>query len=117
MFQALQNNDDLNQVLRTVVQIDGKSMVLNVQFRWNAKIQRWLMTVMDEQENVLVWNIPLLKTEASTAANLLHQLAYKEIGSAGIFQIVNSPSSENPAADNLGLEKEFVLIWGDTVVE
>lgn len=117
MFQVIQNISELNQVIRTVVQIDGKSMALNLHIRWNSKIQRWLMTVMDEQKNVIVWNVPLQANESYESSNLLHQLAYKEIGSAWIFQIVNSPSSENPSSDNLGIDKEFALVWGDTVAD
>ena len=117
MIQALQTDDNRNQGLRTVVDIDGKNLVLNLQIRYNEKIDRWLMTVMDEQENVVVWNVPLVSGQPSPSANLLYQLAYKWFGSACAFPIVDHTTTENPTADNLGLDKEFAIIWGDTVGE
>ena len=117
MFSIIHNIGSLNQILKVVVPVDGKNLALNIRLRWNEKANRWLMSVLDDHGNALVHNIPLISAVSYPSANLLRQVGYKHIGSAAIWKLVENPSSDNPVVDNLGVDKEFALVWGDTFDE
>lgn len=117
MLSIVKTIDDKNQRIRTVLEVDGKNIVLFIKLRWHEIAQKWFMSVDDENENTLIRNVPLVRGESYPTSNLLRQFAHLEIGSAYVVPMVESPSTENPSADNLGMDREFALIWGDTFAE
>ena len=117
VFSIINNIDSPNQILKVVLPVDGKNLALNIHLRWSNKRNRWYMSVLDDRENVLVHNIPLIASVSYPSANLLRQVGYKRIGSAAIYTLVEHPSTVDPGFDNFGIGKEFVLVWGDTLDE
>lgn len=117
MYSAINNIDSLNQRIRTVVQIDGVNKLLFIKLRWHKLTGKWHMSVDDSNEQPVVRNIPLLAGSGPGPGNLMRQLAHLGIGSAYVVPAVDHPSTENPVSDNLGLNGEFLLVWGDTVAE
>lgn len=117
MYQLINTADDLNQKIKTVVSVDGRNISLSIKLRWYDVIGLWLMTVYDEEDNVIVSNVPLLAGESFPSANLIRQIEHKGFGSAAIVALVANPTTENPGEKNLGVDKEFALLWGDTDAE
>lgn len=109
---AIDNSPSLNQLGRTVLEIDGKNTVLYIKLRWLDKIGKWMMSIKDERGDPIIRNIPLVASKSYPSADLLNQFAYMFIGSAAVLPTVNNPSTPIPADSNLGLNKEWVLVWG-----
>lgn len=114
---AIPNAESLNQMVFISIPVDGKNIGLNIQLRWSDFKQLWFMSVFDGQETPLVTNIPLISSISLPSGNLLRQVSYKKIGSAFIVTLVDDPSTVNPSWNNLGVDKEFALVWGDTLDE
>lgn len=106
------NTADLNQLDRTVVEIDGKNRTLFIKLRWHKKISRWMMSVFDEANNPVLRNIPIVGGFDYPSADLLYQFYYLGIGHAASFPFEDDPSTENPSYNNLGFGKEWGLGWG-----
>lgn len=117
MFAMVKNIDAKNQRIRTVLEVDGRNIVLFIKLRWLEAVQKWYMSVDDENENTLLRNVPLVCAESYPTSNLLRQFAHLAIGSAYVVPLVENPSTENPVTDNLGIDREYALIWGDTFAE
>ena len=106
------NTPDLNQMDRCVLEIDGENRVLYIKLRWLKKTERWLMSIFDDEGNPVLRNIPLIAGQAFPSADLLDQFGYLGIGHASCFPTEHIPSTEQPSFDNLGLDKEWSLLWG-----
>ena len=106
------NTDSMNQRDRCVLTIDGKSTVLFIKLRWHSKIKKWMMSMFDETNAPLLRNIPLVSSRNYPSADLLHQFAYIAVGHAAVLPTLNSPSTENPSWNNMGVGKEWALVWG-----
>lgn len=117
MLCRINHTDSLNQRICTVVEADGRNIVLYIKLRWHKKTGKWFMSLDDENEQTIIRNIPLICGTQFPTANLLRQFAYLGLGSCFVLPLVDNPSTEHPAKGNLGGEKEFALVWGDTVGE
>jgi len=99
-----------NQAFSARLQVDGKSLTLNLALRWSAMAGYWVMTISDSLGNLLVDSLPLL-TGWYPASNMLAQQGYLNIGSAMILNL-GSVDSDFPGIDDLG--SQFILLWSDT---
>ena len=117
MLLAVTTISSRNQRIRTVLEVDGRNIVLFIKLRWLKAVQKWYMSVDDENENTIIRNVPLLAGKSYPTINLLRQFAHLGIGSAFVAPLVENPSTENPSDTNLGLDKEYALVWGDTFAE
>ena len=117
MLFMVKTIDSKNQRIRTVLEVDGKNIVLFIKLRWLGAVQKWYMSVDDENENTLIRNVPLLCGESFPTSNLLRQFGHLAFGSAYAAPLVERPTTENPGKNNLGTDKEYALIWGDTFAE
>ena len=106
------NTDDINQRDRVVLKIENKNRVLYLKLRWHVKIERWMLSIFDEDNNPVLRNIPLLAGFDYPSADLLRQFEYLEIGHAAVFSFTQEPNTPNPVADNLGAYKVWGLVWG-----
>jgi len=109
--QLICNTDYGNQLDRVVLNINNKNTVLFVKLRWHKKIQRWLMSIFDEDNSPVIRNIPLVPSYDFPAANLLNQFEYLQIGEASVFPTVVNPTTAMPVFENLGAKKEWGLVW------
>jgi hypothetical protein len=99
-----------NQLLTVPLFIDGTTVTLRLQVRYNEIARYWVMKISDSMGNVLVDSIPLI-TGNFPAANLLQQQRYLAIGSAFV---VNASGVAQAYPDNTNLGTDFVLVWSDT---
>jgi hypothetical protein len=108
-MQRVPLDNSPNQTFRVTLNVDGKSLTLNLSIRFNSMAGYWVMTIWDASGNMLLDSIPLLTGEWP-AANLLAQYGYLKIGSA--FVISNGAPIDYPDSTTLG--NQFELWWGDT---
>lgn len=106
------NTDDANQLDRVVLDIDGENTVLFIKLRWHRKIQKWMMSIFDEENKPKVRNVPLVSSVDYPSANLLRQFDYLGIGVASVLPSINDPTTLIPSISNLGANKEWGLVWG-----
>lgn len=99
-----------NQTVTAQLQVDGKSLTLNLALRFSEMAGYWILAIMDSFGNLLLDSIPLI-TGVYPSANLLAQYQYLAIGSAYIISMGTS-SSDYPGSTDLG--SGFQLLWGDT---
>ncbi|HLH04943.1 MAG TPA: hypothetical protein VKX25_19400 [Bryobacteraceae bacterium] len=110
MDQVIPLTSAPNQTLTVALSIDGGTVTLRLQLRYNEVARYWVMTISDRLGNLLVDSIPLL-TGFYPAANLLQQQRYLAIGSAYVVN-ASGVAAEYPTSANLG--SDFQLIWSDT---
>ena len=102
-----------NQSLTATISINGQNITLNLKFSYNQQAQYWVMTILDQHNNMILDSIPLLCSQPP-AQDLLGQYQYLGIGSCFIMNVGNSTlDSPNDQVGVLG--QEFVLIWGDSL--
>jgi hypothetical protein len=101
-----------NQTFATTLQVDGKSLTLNLNVYWSEMAGYWLMSISDSAGNLLLDSLPLI-TGWYPAGNILGQYAYLAIGSAYILN-EGSSNSDYPGRNDLGTS--WVLLWDDTAV-
>lgn len=101
-----------NQTMAVSLSVNGVSLLVKLNLRYNEMAQYWVMDISDSDGNVMVANIPLL-TGVFPAANILGQFGYLEIGNAYVLDISNDDARDYPNALDLGTS--FLLLWGDNV--
>jgi hypothetical protein len=101
-----------NQSLQVALFVNGATLRLNLNIRYNEMANYWVLAISDANSNLLVDSIPLV-TGTWPAANILKQYDYMEIGSAYVVNVSNIFTYDYPNADQLGTN--FVLVWGDNV--
>lgn len=114
MLQVINVGESLNQRIRAVVNVDEKNIVLFIRLRWCNYADKWFMSVFDEEENPIIYNVPVLLGVTFPSANLLRAVSYKKIGCAFVIPLVEKPTTPDPSWNNFGSDKEFALAWGDT---
>lgn len=109
--QVLPVTNAPNQTFQASLTVDGAQLLLNLTLRYNEIAKYWVMTVEDQNGNLILDSIPLV-TGNDPACNILKQFSYLEIGSC--FVINQSGSNVPNLPDNNTLGSSFVCIWGDT---
>lgn len=99
-----------NQSFPVALTVNGNALNLNLSISYNEIIQYWIMSISDNNQNILLSNIPLL-TGVFPAANVLSQYEYMQIGEAYVLDVSNVSSSDYPNSYELGTD--FVLMWSD----
>ena len=99
-----------NQTLQPTLNVDGKSLTLNLALSYNRMAGYWVMTIRDSQGNMVLDSIPLLVGQPP-ANNILGQFGYLAIGSA---YIVNATGAAMDSPDDTNLGSDFLLVWSDT---
>lgn len=102
-----------NQSFSCTLPVDGKNLTLSFTFRYNHIMKYWFMSVSNHKTKVLILDSIPLVTGEFPAANLLEQYEYLGIGSAAI---IPTSSIANSFPDDINLGSEYVLVWGDTLV-
>ena len=90
----------------TNLTINGENKTLVLEFNYNAVGDMWKMSILNEIEEVLISNIPLLPTE-----NLLEQYSYMNLGSAILIPNTDEIKEEYPSINTL--KNNYTLFWGD----
>ncbi len=109
MLQLLPTTSSPNQTFNTTLQINGENVALDFAIRWNKMGRYWVMTVKDDEGNILIDSLPIVNGE-DLAANLLSQFDSLEIGS---LWLVNVSGSTLDRPDNKTLGTDFLLVWDD----
>lgn len=86
--------------------INGENKTLILEFNYNPVGDMWKMTILNESEDILISNIPLLPT-----TNLLEQYSYMNLGSAILIPNTDEVKEEYPSIDTL--KDNYTLFWGD----
>lgn len=108
-FYIIPLDNSPNHRFTCLVPVDNKNLYLEFFLHWNNIAEYWCMDISDNNNNMLVSNIPLIRGEYPSA-NLLEQYQFLGIGTSGIVPIGIIPGEPN--SENLG--KQFYLVWGDT---
>jgi hypothetical protein len=103
-----------NQSLTCTLPVDGKNLTLNLNFRYNTVGSYWFMSVTDAKTKAMLLDAVPMVTGEFPAAELLGQYTYLGIGSA---VIVSRSSLKTGIPDETNLGSDYVLIWGDTLVD
>lgn len=90
----------------TNLTINGENKTLVLEFNYNPVGDMWKMSILNESEEILISNIPLLPTE-----NLLEQYSYMNLGSAIIIPNTDEIKEEYPSMSTL--KDNYTLFWGD----
>ena len=101
-----------NQTFTAVLNVNNAILRLNLTIRYNEMATYWVMTIADQNNNVLLDSIPLL-TGTWPAANILQQYQYLNIGSAYVINAGSQTLYDYPNITDLGTD--FVLVWSDNV--
>lgn len=99
-----------NQTFNSTIPVNGenKTFVFNLSYNYIAKY--WNMTITDAAtEQILVSNIPMLSSTFDFAS-ILRQMEYKLIGNAYVVPVYDYSLS---APNNVNIESDFALMWGD----
>lgn len=112
MDQIISLTNSPNQSFPVNLAVNGDSLTLNLQFNYNEMAQYWVMLIADQDQNVLISDIPLL-TGAYPASNILNQYQYMLIGSAYVLNIGTIVDADYP--NSLELGTQFLLLWSDNV--
>lgn len=110
--QVVPLNNQPTQTFEIALAVAGKTVRLNLTFRYNEMAGYWFMTIANQFKAVLLDSVPLL-TGTWPAANILAQYQYLGIGSCYLINIGNAPM-DYPNNTNLGTD--FILIWSDPTV-
>ena len=103
-----------NQTAKIEVTFDDKKQFFYLKFTYSEICGYWLMTIMDNLQNILLSNIPLVTGGGILeAGDLLAQFKYKNLGTMTIVKVLNV-ADDYPNAEELG--NSFKLYWGDTKV-
>lgn len=113
-YKIIPLTPNANQSLTCTLPVDGKNITLNFTFRYNAVGGYWFMSVTDARSKVMLLDAVPIVTGEFPAADLLGQYTYLGIGSA-IIVPKSSLETSIPNENNLG--SDYVLVWGDTLVD
>jgi hypothetical protein len=105
---------DPNQTFTCTIPIDGENRRLNFNLRYNNVAAYWCMTISDPLlRRTLIDSLPIIVGQYP-AADLLEQYRYLGLGSATVVAVGPTEPDANPDDKTLG--KNYMLVWGDTVV-
>lgn len=99
-----------NQQYAVPLTVDGNSLTLILGVHYNEVSHYWVMTIWDQNYNLLLDSIPMI-TGNWPACNLLRQYPYLAIGSAYVINVSGTPGG---IPDNTNLGTAYELWWGDT---
>ena len=102
-----------NQSFYSSIPINGENREFKLELWYNYEANYWLLSATDLMANKkLFTNLPLL-VSYGRFANILCQLAYKQIGFSGVLPRVSEFPESMPDDENLGTS--YILIWGDNL--
>lgn len=110
MDQIVPLDSSANQSFTVSLSVDDNILTLQLVIGFSEMAQYWVMSISDNQGNLLLSSIPLI-TGDWPAANLLAQYGYLQIGSA---YIINAGQVAIDYPDNVSLGTDFYLLWSDT---
>jgi hypothetical protein len=87
-----------NQSYTIQIYVDGQTLTLNIDVRYNEMAGYWILTIKDASNNLILDSIPMV-TGSYPAANILKQYAYLKIGA---WYIVNVSNIQTVAQTNEG---------------
>ena len=104
-----------NQSFTVSGTINGNTVTMQVDLRYNVMGQYWIASLFDQKGNPLVDSLPIL-TGDWPAANLLGQHGYLQDAngnSIGALYALNASGANQdyPGINSLG--SDFIVIWGD----
>ncbi len=114
--QVIPLDNSPNQSWEVSVNVDGQPTPLGVVLRFNEIARCWVMTITDQNGNLVLDSVPFVTgiapdgTNLNAIQNLLHQFSYLNIGSAALLN-ASGVTADRPNAFNLGTD--FLLLWGD----
>ena len=114
--QIIPLDNSPNQSWEVSVNVDGQPTPLGVILRFNEIAQYWVMTITDQNGNLLLDSVPFVTGVAPDGSNLnaiqnlLNQFSYLDIGSAAVLN-ASGIAADRPNAFDLGTD--FLLLWGD----
>ena len=111
MAQTIPLNNSPNQTFTSTLSVDGEPLVLGFVIRYNELAFYWLMSIFDQNGDLLLDNVALV-TGNDPACNVLGQFAYLGIGSAFVINASGDIAENFPNNSDLGTE--FILVWDDT---
>lgn len=88
------------------IDLNGENRNLVLDFKYNSVGDMWKMSILNEAEEVIVSNVPLLPTQ-----NLLEQCSYLNLGSAVLIPNSEEITEEYPSLSTL--KSDYTLFWGD----
>lgn len=97
-----------NQTFTSTIPIDNSKITFKFFLRYNTEATCWMMDLSDSSGTSILSSIPLV-----CGCNLLEQYSYLNIGSAYIYKVDTTLTSDRPDDTNLG--SKFILVWGDTI--
>jgi len=109
MPQIVNLSNSPNQSLQVTLNVNGGSLTLNLQLRYNTAGGFWVLSIADRDGNALVSSVPLI-TGAWPAANILAPYHYLGIGSA---VVINMSGGVPDWPDEQSLGNGFELLWDD----
>jgi len=99
-----------NQKFVVSVPVNGGNIQFKILLRYNDVANYWMATISNYRTNEeYCSSIPLLFSKAAFF-DILHQLAYKEIGKCMVYPLEEEAKSM-PNKEDLGTN--YLLIWGD----
>jgi len=98
------------QTLTVTLNVDGKTLKLQLTVYFSEMAQYWLMDIANGSGTPILASLPLI-TGDWPASNILAQYAYLGIGSVQIIN-VGQVSDDYPTSSNLGTS--FIMLWDDT---
>jgi hypothetical protein len=117
MQQQLALTSKPNQEFRTTLQINEENVSFLFRFSYNLIADYWTMKVTNTSTGeILLDSIPLVTgVNYTSTLNILRPFGYLAIGEAYLAPIVSKPTTDFPNDENLGKDKEFVLVWEDNL--
>ena len=116
-MQWIQLNDDtksLNQSYETVIPIEGKDRAVRIELRLLKATNKWYYSMYDSVTGEPFFTFVPVVACWEDLDDLIAPFYYKGTGFAVCASLVDEPSSVSPEEKNMN---EFVLIWGDSLVE
>ena len=99
-----------NQVPNYRFQIDLESVQYYLEFRFNTRLDRWVMDIEDKDKNTLIQGVPILIN-----LNLLAQYVIEGLP-PGVFMAINETGTQQEATRNtFGVDVKLIYITSDEV--
>ena len=85
--------------------IDLESVNYNFNFRYNTRLNRWFMNILDTEENVLLSGVKVLIN-----FDLTYKYRYKDIPPGSFFCIDETGANQNPEREDLGNTHKLLYV-------
>ncbi len=86
-------------------QIDLESKLFTFTFRYNERMDRWIMDIADENENELLLGTPIL-----TQTNLIERFKDDNLPPGEFFAIDESGEDKQPGREDLGNDVKLFYV-------